>query len=34
MSESNDKLGEEDTWLSDRIKANIEIPPKQNCRIM
>ncbi|KLL03262.1 MAG: hypothetical protein MRERV_46c003 [Mycoplasmataceae bacterium RV_VA103A] len=34
MSESNGKLGEKDNWLSDRIKANIEVPPKEYCRIM
>jgi len=30
MSESNGKLGEKDDWLSERIKANIEVPPKQH----
>jgi hypothetical protein len=37
MRESNGKLGEKSNWLSDEIKANIEVPPKQNewdCRIM
>jgi high-affinity Fe2+/Pb2+ permease len=34
MSESNGKLGEKDSWLSDRIKANIEVPTKKPCRIM
>jgi len=34
MDESNNKLGERDNWLSDQIKANIEVPPKECCRIM
>ena len=34
MSESNGKLGERDNSLSDQIKARIEVPTKQNCRIM
>ena len=34
MNESNGKLGEKDNWLSDRIKANIEVPSKDYCRIM
>ena len=34
MNESNGKLGEKDNWLSDRIKANIEVPSKEYCRIM
>jgi len=34
MNESNDKLGERSNKLSDDIKANIEVPPKEHCRIM
>ena len=34
MSESNDKLGERDNWLADQIKANIEVLPKEYCKIM
>jgi len=34
MSESNNKLDEKDNWLSDQIKANIEVPPKEYCQVM
>jgi len=34
MNESNDKLGERSNKLSDDIKANIEVPPKEYCVIM
>jgi hypothetical protein len=35
MKESNSKLNERCDWLSDQIKANIEVPTKkENCIIM
>ncbi|CAI2181527.1 16824_t:CDS:2, partial [Funneliformis geosporum] len=34
MNESNNKLGERSNKLADDIKANIEVPPKEHCRIM
>lgn len=34
MSESNGKLGERNNSLSDQIKARVEVPAKNNCRIM
>jgi len=34
MSESNGKLGKRDNSLSDQIKANIEVLPKEYCKVM
>jgi hypothetical protein len=34
MIESNGKLGERNNTLAREIKANIEVPPKEPCRIM
>ena len=34
MEECNNILGEKDNWLSDKIKTNIEVPPKDYCKIM
>lgn len=34
IRECNEILNERDNWLYEKITANIEVPPKETCRIM